>query len=387
MSTAWIGGVGATSFDTAGRSIKELSREAINEALADAGMGLDEIEVVFFANSLAGALFGQQCIRGETVTYALGMGNIPVTNVENACASAGSALHLARAAVASGQYNTALAIGAERMRIEEKAKTFAALAGATDVDDLEPSDEGSAVTRSPFIEVYAKRTRALMRDRGVTADGLARVAAKAWGNGAINPKAQRRVSTTPEKVLSSRVVVEPLTVDMCTLIADGAAAAVVRSNRGPRDVRVRASQQRTLSARPDDPDATTAAARAAFEESGIQPGDVDTAEVHDATATGEMISWVRTMLCRPGDEEKWAQTDHTSLLGALPVNPSGGLLARGHPIGATGLAQVYELVTQLRHEAGARQVPGARVAMAQVGGGIMAGTQTAVSVVHILSAD
>ena len=274
------------------------------------------------------------------------------------------------------------------MRIEEKAKTFAALAGATDVDDLEASDDGSGVTRSPFIEVYAKRTRALMHDRGVTADGLARVAAKAWCNGAVNPKAQRRVVVHaregPEQPGRRRT-------------ADGRHVHVDRRWRsrgrasdrtgGPRDVRIRASQQRTLSARPDDPDATTAAARAAFEESGMEPGDVDTAEVHDATATGEMISWVRTMLCQPGDEEKWAQTDHTSLLGALPVNPSGGLLARGHPIGATGLAQVYELVTQLRHEAGSRQVPAARVALAQVGGGIMAGTQTAVSVVHILSAD
>jgi acetyl-CoA acetyltransferase len=375
-----------TSFAGKGRTIKQLSEEALNEALGDAGLELDDLEAIFFANSLAGVIEGQECIRGQTVMYSLGAGNVPVANVENACASAGTALHLARSAVAAGQYGTVLAIGVERMRVEEKSKTFNALAGATDVESLPEPPGSSTRDRSPFIDVYAARGRMLIGERGVTPTGLARVATKAWANGAVNPKAQRRTTTTPEAVLESRVVVEPLTLDMCALLADGAAAAIVSSKRSSsRDVDILASQMRMVSSRPGELSSAEAASRAAYGEAGLEPADVDLAEVHDATAPGEMLSWTGCLLCEPGDEEKWAQTGHTERTGPMPVNPSGGLIARGHPIGASGLAQAYEVVTQLRGEAGERQVPEARIGFAHVGGGLLEKMQTAVAAVHIFS--
>jgi acetyl-CoA acetyltransferase len=376
-----------TSFDSKGRTIKQLSSEALNEALDDAGVALDEIEAVFFANSLAGVIEGQECIRGETVMYSLGAGNVPVANVENACASAGTALHLARSAVAGGQYGTVLAIGVERMRVEEKTKTFNALAGATDIETLDSPPHAEFRDRSPFIDVYAARARKLISERGVTTNGLARIATKAWSNGALNPKAQRRTTTTPEAVLESRVVVEPLTLDMCALLADGSAAAIVSSkSESKRDIEILASQMRMVSSRPGELSSAEAAARAAYSEAGLEPSDMDLAEVHDATAPGEMLSWTGCLLCPPGDEEKWAQTGHSERTGPMPVNPSGGLIARGHPIGASGLAQTYEIASQLRDEAGSRQIANARIGFAHVGGGLLERMQTAVATVHILGA-
>jgi acetyl-CoA acetyltransferase len=369
-----------TSFFESGRTIKQMAGEAIADALADAQLELADMDAVFFANSLAGVIEGQECIRGETVMYALGAPSLPLTNVENACASGGTALHLARSSVAAGQYETVLAVGVERMRVEDKTKVFTALAGATDVEQTAPP------AGSPFIDVYAKRAQNLMRESGVTIDGLAKVAAKAWSNGALNPKAQRRKSASVDEILNSRMIVEPLTVGMCALTGDGAAAVVVTSKpTSRRDVVVAASQMRTVSADPDDPPAVTAAARAAYEECGLAPTEIDFPEVHDATSPGEMLAWVGLLLCAAGKEEDWAQTRHTELDAALPVNPSGGLMARGHPIGASGLAQVYEVVTQMRGDAGARQVSRARAALSHVGGGVLGGLSTAVSTVHIFT--
>jgi acetyl-CoA acetyltransferase len=386
VEKTYVRGVGMTPFHGKGRTIKQLAGEALNEALEDAGFELDDLEAVFFANSLAGVIEGQECIRGETVMYSLGAGNIPVANVENACASAGTALHLARSAVAAGQYGTVLAIGVERMRFKEKTRTFNALAGATDVEQLDAAPDAVERDRSPFIDVYAARARMLISERGVTVNGLARIATKAWANGALNPKAQRRTPTTPEAILESRVVVEPLTVDMCALLADGAAAAIVSSRReSNRDVEILASQLRMVSSRPGELSSAEAASRAAYAEACLEPADMNLAEVHDATAPGEMLSWTGCLLCAAGDEEKWAQSGHTERDGPMPVNPSGGLIARGHPIGASGLAQSYEIVSQLRGEAGDRQLPNARIGLAHVGGGLLERMQTAVATVHIFA--
>ncbi len=385
MGKTYVRGIGMTPFHGKGRTIKQMAAEALDEALTDAAIELDDLQAVFFANSLAGVVEGQECIRGQTVMYSLGAKSLPIANVENACASAGTALHLARSAVAAGQYDTVLAIGVERMRVDDKARTFNALAGATDVEQLPPLPDGVVRDRSPFIDTYAARARMLASERGVTLNGLARVATKAWGNGSLNPLAQRRTPTTVEAVLRSRVVVDPLTVDMCALLADGAAAAVVSSHSNSRrDVEIVASQIRTVSARPGDPSSAEAASRAAFEESGIGPEDIDLAEVHDATAPGEMLSWTNCLLCVPGEEEAWAQTGHTERDGPLPVNPSGGLIARGHPIGASGLAQTYEIVSQLRGEAGERQIPEPHIGFAHVGGGLLEQMKTAVAAVHVL---
>ncbi len=388
MDRALISGVGMTQFTRhPDRTTKDLAREAIEAALTDADIDFSSVEAVFYGNALAGATSGQHCIRGETVIHEMGFGLLPVTNVENACASSGNALHLAWSAVAGGQYETVLAVGAEKMFFpDDRTLAFRALGGALDVDHPHEVGDGAGVDRSPFMDLYAWRGRRLM-DRGVTVEGLARLAVKARHNGSLNPLAQRQTAVTLEEVLGARTIVEPLTLLMCAPVGDGAAAAVV-TRRASRqgDVEILASQLRSLPGPGlDVPSAATAASQAAFNQAGLGPADVDVAEVHDATTVGEMVSWVDTGLCAAGDEEKWARSGHSELGGALPINPSGGLIARGHPIGASGLGQIYELVTQLRGQAGPRQVPSARIAFAQVGGGSI-GTMTAVAAVHILRA-
>jgi acetyl-CoA acyltransferase len=388
VRTCEIRGVGMTAFGRfPEQSVRELARTAVLAAVADAGVDLSQIETVFFANSLAGALDGQHCIRGEVLTYSMGMGDVSVVNVENACASGGTALHAAYQAVAGGFNETVLAIGVEKMYVNERRRVFEALWGALDVEEAVGISRDVTAKRSPFIDVYAERANRLIRDHGVTQEGLAAVAAKAWTNGARNDKAQRRTVMTPDEVLATPLLVSPLTIAMCSLIGDGAAAAVISAapehGRKERAVRIAASEVRALSPIPGDLSAAGAAAKAAFEKANWGPEDLSLAEVHDATAPGEMLSWVGLGLCQPGEEEKWAISGHTEIDGKLPVNVSGGLMARGHPIGASGLAQVWEAVTQLRGEAGERQLPNARRALTHVGGGVIHGN-TAVAAVHLL---
>lgn len=386
MRSTVVSGVGMTPFGRyPDRSIKDLAGEAVHAALRDAGVVLDDVQAVFFGNATAGVTTGQECIRGETVMHHLGAGALPVNNVENACASGANALHLAWSAVAGGQYDTVLAIGAEKLFFEDRAKSFNAFMGGMDID-FRDIGEGAGVTRSPFIDRYAKVADLLLNERGVTPDAFGAVAAKAHRNGALNPMAQRRTPRTAEEIMASRSVLGPLTVLMCSPVGDGAAAAVVtaaRARGNTRDVSMLASQLRSLPAETHGPsDSHELSAAAAFAQAGLGPADVDFAEVHDATSPGEMVSWVESGLCPAGDEQKWAMTDHTAIGGGMPVNPSGGLVARGHPIGATGMAQVYEVVQQLRGNAGARQVENARRAFAQCGGGLIKAS-TAVSCAHI----
>ena len=386
MRKTVVSGVGMTPFGRyPGRSLKDLSAEAINAAMADAGVTLDDIDAVFFGNATAGVTTGQECIRGETVTHHMGAGALPVNNVENACASGANALHLGWSSVAGGQYDTVLVVGAEKLFFEDKQKSFMAFMGGMDIDFKDFAD-GAGVNRSPFIDRYAKVADLLINERGVTPEAFATVASKAHFNGSLNPMAQRRTPRSPEEIMTSRSVLGPLTVLMCSPIGDGAAAAIVTKadgRAGGRDVTILASQLRSLPAETHGPsDSHEISARAAFEQAGLEPADMHFAEVHDATSPGEIVSWVESGLCAPGDEQKWAMTGHTAIGGPLPVNPSGGLVSRGHPIGATGVAQVWEVVQQLRGVAGARQVDGATRALAQCGGGLIKGS-TAVSCAHI----
>jgi acetyl-CoA acetyltransferase len=288
--------------------------------------------------------------------------------------------------VAGGQYDTVLVVGAEKLYSSDKEKSFSAFMGGMDVD-FKDIGEGAGKTRSPFIDRYAKVAQFLIQERGLTPEAFAHVAAKAHRNGSLNPLAQRRESKSVEEVLAARSVLGPLTVLMCSPVGDGAAAAVITKapeRARPGDVRILASQLRSLPADAHGPsDSHEYSAAAAFEQAGLSPGDMDFAELHDATSPGEIVSWVESGLCPPGEELKWAMTGHTAIDGALPVNPSGGLVARGHPIGATGVAQIYEGVQQLRGAAGPRQVAGARRAFLQCGGGLIKNS-TAVSSAHIL---
>ncbi|GAA1019499.1 thiolase [Acrocarpospora pleiomorpha] len=381
-----IRGVGMTPFGKfLGSSMKDMGRRAALAALEDAGMEVGDIQAVFFANALAGLITGQESIRGETVTYPLGFGTIPVHNVENACASGGNALHLAWLSVASGLYDTVLALGVEKANHEDRARTFRAFGAGMDVEDGFAVGDGAGEDRSPFVDRQARLAQTLFGERGVTMDGLARVTSRSLENARLNPMAHRRFGGSPEDVLKARVVVDPLTVLMSSPISDGAAAAVVTRRPGDRDVRILASR---LATRPPKgtagPGAAKAAGLAAYEQAGLGPGDVDFAEVHDASVAYELLTWSELGLCAPGQEEEWAMTGVTERSGAMPVNVSGGLVGRGHALGASGLAQVHDITQQIRGEAGELQLPHVRVGLAQIGGGVI-DWETAASTVHILA--
>lgn len=386
MTDAFVTATAMTRFGKhLDRSMKDLGAEAVERALADVGLGPGDVQAVYFANSLAGLITGQECIRGEVVLYPLGFGTIPIHNVENACASGGNALHLAHMAVASGMYDTVLAVGVEKANHEDRARTFAAYKAGTDVEDMFEVGEGAGTDRTPLVDRQARLAQALFDNAGMTRRGLAEIAAKAYEYGRLNPLAHRRIDVDADGVLAARTVVDPITSLMSSPVSDGAAAAVVSSKpgAGPK-VRIGAS---VLASRPpkgvDGPSAARTATSRAYELAGIGPDDIDVAEVHDASVAYEAMAWTETGLCAPGDEERWAIERHTALGGPMPINPSGGLIARGHALAASGIAQVHELRSQLLGTAGARQVPDARIALAQVGGGVI-DWHTAVSTAHVL---
>jgi len=382
-----VRGTGMTRF---GRhldlSMKDMGREATQAALADAGVGVEDIDAVFFSNSLAGLITGQETIRGEVVLYPMGFGTVPIHNVENACASGGDALHLAWTSLMAGIHGTVLVLGVEKANHQDRQRTFSAYASGTDVEQGFQAGSGAGTDRTPLVDRQAGLALGLMEEYGLTREAFARIASKAYTYAAMNPMAHRQGGATPEEVLASRMVVDPITAKMSSPVSDGAAAAVLTVGAPrPGDVRIASSR---LASRPplgqdNGPSSVQAATTAAYRDAGIGPDELDLAEVHDASVAYEVISWVDCGLCPPGDQLDWAMSGHTGPGGPFPVNTSGGLIARGHALGASGVAQVHELVLQLRGTAGDRQVEGARTALAQVGGGVIDG-KTAVSSAHLL---
>lgn len=368
-------------------SLRELATEATTRALTDAGVRAGEIGAVFFANSAAGALTGQHAIRGQVALQDTGLLGAPITNVENACASGSTAFNLAHAAIASGAAEIALAVGAEKLTHPDKAKTFAIFNAGWDVERFGDGEDGNS--HSPFMDVYAGMARDYMERTGATAEDFAAVSVKSHRNGALNPNAQYREPLTVEQVLASREISPPLTLLMCSPIGDGAAALVLASEEGMKrlpeadPVRVLATVLRSgtrLEADGDGETAPTVAARAAYERAGLGPDDVDVVEIHDAAAPAELIVTEELGLAGPGEGPELLRSGATSLGGSVPVNPSGGLLSRGHPVGATGCAQLVELTDQLRGRCGPRQVERARIALAENGGGWLGGDPAAVTI-------
>jgi acetyl-CoA acetyltransferase len=396
----FIAGVGMTRFAKSPQTLRQLAGEAVGAALGDAGLEVGHVEAAYVGNAVAGLVTGQEMIRGQVMLRPLGIEGIPIFNIENACASASSALHLGCQAVASGLNDVVLCLGAEKLSHEDKSVGMEAIGTAIDVEmraelaEEVRSDGDDGGSRSFFMDLYADMARRYMRASGATPEDFARVTVKNQHNGALNPRAQYGGELTVEDVLASRLVVAPLTLLMCSPISDGAAAVVLLSERaarrlGRRGPRIRASVVRSGNRHDkDDPTAGSAAraGRAAFEQAGIGPQDLDCAEVHDASAPAELIVYEQLGLAEPGGAPELIASGRTRLDGELPVNTSGGLLSKGHPIGATGIAQVCEAAWQLRGEAGARQVAGARVALTQNGGGWLEGDSAAMSV-HILTAD
>jgi acetyl-CoA acyltransferase len=397
-----IAGVGMTQFGKQlDKSVRILAEEAVKEALADAGIEAKDVETCFFSNAVAGVMTGQEMIRGQVALRHTGLLGIPIFNVENACASAASAFHLAWMSVASGQYDIALAVGSEKLTHEDKTRAFKAIGTAVDLEGLkdlqkkldstkspdQKKDEGAGQNRSFFMDVYASMTREYMKASGATAADFADVAVKSHDHGALNPKAQYRDRVTREEVLNAREISPPLTLLMCSPIGDGAAAAVIMSEKKAKQlgvkqpVEIRASVLISGTDRKgDEPGAVERAALKAYKIASVDPRDIQVIEVHDAAAPAELIAYEDLLLCGRGEGPGLLRSGRTRLGGAQVVNPSGGLLSKGHPIGATGIAQIVEICEQLRARAGERQVEGAKLGMTENGGGFLGRDAAAMSV-------
>jgi len=384
---ATIVGVGITPFGMfVPTRLRELAGEAADRALADAGLDAEDIGLVVFGNAAAGFLTGQEMIRAHTALGTSRVAGRPMISVENACASSSSAFHFGALAVSSGQYDTVLVVGAEKMTSEDRTRAQRALASAVDVELRDDDSPAGPV----FMEIYAAEAREYMARTGALARDFAAVAAKNYRNGSLNPNAQNRTPLTVDEVLAARSIVNPLTRPMCSSIGDGAAALVLTRQdtarrRGLAGPRVLASAIGAARAG-DTGDVVARTARAAYDQAGLGPADISVCEVHDAASPAELVIAEELGLAPDGDGAKLARDGSFAIGGKQPINPSGGLIARGHPIGATGAAQLVELTEQLRGRAGARQVEGARIAMAENAGGSL-GNGPAACAVTILAAD
>lgn len=390
MREVVVTGVGMTHFGKhPDRNTKSLVAEAVGEALPDAALGSAErIGAVYYSNVTSGLLQGQESSRGQHAVASSGLQGIPLINVENACASGSTALNQAWLAVASGHVDMAIAVGAEKLHIDDKARAFVALSSALDQDRLkEINAEFGVSDGSVFMDIYARWASWYMQGSDATVEDFAAVAVKNHENGMANPKAQYGARMTIEEVLSARRVSGPLTVPMCAPMSDGAAAVILTTpeigrRTGADAVRLLA----TVVAGGGDGaygELVPAAAYRAYEIAGIGPEDLDVVECHDAAAPAELIAMEELGLCKPGDAPGLLRAGDTRVGGRLPINPSGGLESKGHPLGATGLAQVVELVEQLRGRATGRQIDGAAIALAENAGGYI-GPDAAVAAVTIL---
>ena len=359
-------------------SLRDLFVEAATEALAAAGA--DHLDSIVVGNMAAGQFVGQEHV-GPLCADALGMAGTPAVRAESACASGGAALRMGFLEVASGASDLVLAAGVEKMN--DGGDVTAVLATAAD-------QETEAYHGITFPGLYAMIARAHMAAHGTTEEDLSWVAVKNHRHGARNPKAQFRREVPLEEVMGSSLVAAPLRLLHCSPVSDGAAAVLLcpldqAKRYTDRPVRIRASAAATapmaLADRADPAflDAVALSAERAYRMAGVGPGDIQLAEVHDCFTIAEICCIEALGFVERGKGRDAARGGLTALGGRIPVNTSGGLKAKGHPVGATGIAQVIEIFEQLRGEAGERQVKGARLGLAQNMGG-----SGASSVVHIL---
>ena len=392
-------------------SFKTLTALAYEAVLADAGMADgDRIEQAWFGNCGMGT-FGQRNIRGQVCFIPLVREGrfperVPMINVEGGCATASMAFHGAWNDILSGQCEVSLALGVEKTLFPgDPARTQEIFEGG--IDQLDPQEWQQYYLRAGmaagkpfhpgagggtlFMDTYAMQAAFHMKTYGTTQRQIAVGASKNHAMGALNPLAQYRFEVTPDQVLEDRLVSYPLTRSMCAPIGDGAAAAILCSARAldsfPAEVRERAVRVRasTLSGGTyrgvDEPGLSSIAANKAYVAAGLVPSDIDLAEVHDATAFCELYQCEMLGFCEPGQGGAFVESGATSLGGTLPVNLSGGLVSKGHPVGATGLSMIHELVMQLRGEAGLRQCKDADIALAENGGGVIGFDEAACSII------
>ena len=405
---AYVAGVGMTPFGNAmDKTLNELACASIKDALKDAGIAKEELNAAYMGNAAGAVITGQVCVPGQVALRGMGISKIPVINVENACATSATAFQQACTMVTLGVYDVVLVCGYEKLYHEDKNKTFSVFTGSIDVTQtdaitarLKARNEaigqsldmsGAGSSRSIFIDIYATWAREHMHQYGTTREQLAAVSAKNSVHGSLNPKSQFRNVITVDDVLAAREIVSPLTLPMCAPIGDGAAAVIVVSEKyanrigKQRCIRVNASSLNSgWDAAEGELPMVSSAVAELYEQAGMGAEDISCVELHDASAISEIKYYEYLGLCESGAGGEFVASGASSLGGRVPVNTSGGLMRKGHPIGATGAAQIVELVTQLRGEAGPRQVSGAKVALAENGGGYI-GTDAAALVLSILS--
>jgi len=357
-------------------SLSALGYPAVLEALKDAGIERSEVEAAWCGSAMSGMMAGQR------VLAPIGMSGIPIVNCENACSSSATALNQAVLAIGSGAVDVALVFGVEKL---------SRLGGGTLPLDPDDADVAQGLN---MPALYAMRARRYLHDHGHSPADLGEVAVKARRHGALNPDAQLKGEVSLEAVMSSRMIADPFTLFQCCPTGDGAAALIVASASAARKwtsagVSIAVSELtsgRWTSGFRDMtiPEVTVRGAAEAYERAGIGPSDIDVAEIHDAFTIAELLYYEAFGFAARGGAVAALRSGATSLGGRIPVNPSGGLLSKGHPVGATGALQIVEIVRQLQGRCGARQVEGARVGLAHATGGGIAGFDHGACAIHIL---
>lgn len=374
MTETYVHGIGMTRFGSLPDfTLKQLLLDACSEALKDAGN--PKIDAVFVGNFLGGSISNQE-ILGAIVANDLGLGFVPATKVEGACASGGIALRQGILGILSGEYDTVLVAGVEKMK---HATTADVTQGINAAMDTNSNEKNAGLTFPGFFGVLANR---YFHETGATKEHLARVALKNRENGVNNPLAQFPKPTTLEEIMNARMITDPLGLFDCSPMTDGAAAVVISRKKSP--IHIRASSQVSGPTQMQDAKnllsipAIGESGRIAYEKAGLGPEDIDVVEIHDCFSMTEIIAIEELGFFPKLEGWKAVEEGRTKVAGDKPVNTSGGLLSRGHPIGATGIAQIYQLVRQLRGNA-ANQVDSPRIALAQNLGGT-----GSYSTVHIL---
>ena len=371
-TTAHIRGTGISPMNRRDLTAVSMAHQVVADALAAAQVDPAAVDLVVFGNATAGRLLDQGCIRGQTFLKQAGLRNAGIINVDNSCAGGASALHLATLATRGGA-GTVLAVGVEKMWTGDRGQTLAGIEdGVPLADRIRMHEELENDSGSVLMALNAAWATDMMEERGATVEQFAAASSKARRHGALNPNAQFQSEVSIEEVLASHTIVSPLTRLMCSSFTDGAAAVVLSAEPASGAPRIRASTARSGNGDLDYHERLGETATAAWDTSGIDPADVDLVELHDATSPEELFALESLGFFKPGDAGPATLAGVTSIGGTgLTVNTSGGLVSRGHPLGATGIAQVVELTAQLQDRAGPRQVEGARLAVAVNTGGMI----------------
>lgn len=380
MRDVYIIGAGMTRFGKfPGITITDMARKAYLDAVKDSGINPRQIEVAFIGHVRQA---GQGAMVGQRIMREVGVTGIPILNVENICSSGSSAIWCAFGVIASGQYDLAVVIGVEQLSPLGKGV-------------IPPRQEDLEGLQGMILPSYfAMVARRHMHEYGTTIEQLAKVSIKNHKNGCLNPYAQYQEEVTLEGICESPMVADPLTVLHCCPTGDGAAAAIICSEKiakrcSSEPINIAASVLKSGSYDGGCRDLTTndqtrRAAQEAYEMAGIGPEDLDLIELHDCFTIAELFHYENLGLCKKGEGGRLIDEGETELTGKIPVNPSGGLLAKGHPLGATGVAQIAEIVWQLRGEAEKRQIPDAKVGLTHCVGGVVDGLDLGACTVHIL---